>query len=171
MASTWQDEDMSAAGAPSPTTAHSGCEASPGRQGGQGRLGPWGRWANRLTALAGREGWTGVGVRVALVTVLALIAAAIHVPRPATVCPLRALTGVPCPLCGSTTSAVELGTGDVAGALRANPLAVLVGGLWVLGPLGLSRLWWGLAGRRHLVIIGTALAAAWVWQLFRFDLL
>lgn len=172
---------MSAAGAPSPTTTQCGCETHPKHSCGEqsvaaGRTEPGSRTrlakaVDTLSGLQRREGWTGVGVRVALVAVLALAAAAIHIPRPATVCPLRALTGIPCPLCGSTTAAVEIGSGDIVGALRANPVAVAVGGLWLLGPLGLSRMWWSLGGRRHLQAIGAILAVGWVWQLFRFDLL
>lgn len=45
-------------------------------------------------------------------------------------CPLRALTGVPCPFCGMTRGTIALVHGDVLGALALNPgvlLAVVVG--------------------------------------------
>lgn len=178
---------MSTTAAPSPTTGQCDCEDCPAPGTGQDEptrdevRTPRTRLASArdsvreagraVVALHGRPGWVGVAVRIALVALVGLVAAAIHVPRPATICPLRALTGIPCPLCGSTTAGVELGSGDVLGALRANPIAVLVGGLWVLGPLGVSRLWWNLPGRRHLQVIAALLAIGWVWQLFRFDLL
>jgi hypothetical protein len=41
-------------------------------------------------------------------------------------CALRAITGVPCPLCGMTHATVALGAGDLAGAVAAHPLAPLV---------------------------------------------
>ena len=41
--------------------------------------------------------------------------------HPGIICPLRALTGVPCPLCGMTTSVVDSAHGDVPGALAASP--------------------------------------------------
>ena len=43
------------------------------------------------------------------------------------VCPFRALTGIPCPTCGTTHAAVALLRGDVGGALAANPLATAAG--------------------------------------------
>lgn len=42
------------------------------------------------------------------------------------VCPLRALTGVPCPGCGMTSVASSLSTGDVVGALTADPAGVVL---------------------------------------------
>ncbi len=41
-------------------------------------------------------------------------------------CPLRTLTGVPCPLCGMTTSVEDTLRLDLRGALGANPGGVLV---------------------------------------------
>jgi hypothetical protein len=36
-------------------------------------------------------------------------------------CPLRTLTGIPCPACGMTTASTDLVAGDLAAALAANP--------------------------------------------------
>jgi len=47
-------------------------------------------------------------------------------------CPLREATGVPCPTCGSTLAATGLASGHWGAALRANPLVVVLGGLYIL---------------------------------------
>ena len=41
-------------------------------------------------------------------------------------CPFRAVTGIPCPSCGTTRSLVHLAHGDFAGSLILNPLFSLV---------------------------------------------
>jgi len=46
-------------------------------------------------------------------------------------CLLRALTGLPCPGCGITTSLLALGRGDVAASWAANPAGLAVAGLLV----------------------------------------
>ena len=94
------------------------------------------------------------------------------------ICPLRTLTGVPCPLCGMTTAAVALTRGDLAASLAANPFllllaaatavmaAVMAGraaGL-VAPPRPLSGAW---QRRATLAAAGLALAS-WVVQLNRF---
>ena len=86
---------------------------------------------------------------------------------PGLACPLRALTGVPCPLCGMTTSvtaAVQLHVGD---AVAASPAGVVA----VLAALALL-----LAGRRRTVpvpawTVPAVLALMWGYQLARAGLL
>ena len=41
-------------------------------------------------------------------------------------CPLRTLTGVPCPFCGMTTATVAMAHGQWSAAAAASPLACLV---------------------------------------------
>jgi hypothetical protein len=41
-------------------------------------------------------------------------------------CPLRNVTGIPCPLCGATRAVVAAVEGDVWASLRYNPIGVLV---------------------------------------------
>ncbi len=87
--------------------------------------------------------------------------AGLHAPA----CPLLTITGVPCPLCGMTTSVVAAVHGDLLTALAANPfglVAILVAA-WLL--VDRSRRWltvpaWALAG---------AAAVSWGFQLVRFS--
>lgn len=91
-------------------------------------------------------------------------------------CPLRRLTGVPCPFCGITTAATEVMTGDLFGALAANPLIIAVVVTVIVG--------WGAAvsvarGRqpvffnvpRQPLFWAGIIAAAWIFELQRFDLI
>lgn len=70
---------------------------------------------------------------VALGTAVGAVGAAVYVAthNPYTqqvgpACPLLALTGLDCPLCGGTRSAYSLMQGDVLGALKMNAFAVTV---------------------------------------------
>jgi uncharacterized protein DUF2752 len=86
--------------------------------------------------------------------------------HPGLACPLRTLTGVPCPLCGMTTSveaSVRLHLGD---ALAANPAGVL---LALAGVLLLA-----LRPQRLVVpslVLPVALAGMWLFELHRFGFL
>jgi hypothetical protein len=59
------------------------------------------------------------------------------------VCPFRALTGLPCPTCGSTRALMALASGDLARALAHQPLTVLV---------AVAALAWGLWSFLHLLL-------------------
>ena len=82
--------------------------------------------------------------------------------HPPFVCPLRALTGVPCPLCGMTRACVAAVHGHVGASLAFNPagLVVIVAALIALvRPQWLTRVhvpMWG---------VGLAIAALWVWNI------
>ncbi len=56
------------------------------------------------------------------------------------VCPFRALTGIPCPTCGTTHAAVALLRGRIGAALAANPLATVAGIAFVAGGV-LAPVW------------------------------
>lgn len=55
-------------------------------------------------------------------------------------CPFRALTGIPCPTCGTTHAAVALLQGRFGAALAANPLATVAGIAFVAGGV-LAPVW------------------------------
>jgi hypothetical protein len=81
-------------------------------------------------------------------------------------CFLRTLTGVPCPLCGMSTSVQATVRGDFAGAVAANPagpvlVALVVAALMARAPVV----------RVHPTVPYAALLAAWIYQLGRFDVL
>ena len=75
-------------------------------------------------------------------------------------CPLRAMTGVPCPLCGMTTSVVEAVQLDFGDSLAASPgiLFVAAAAAWRPRPV---PTW----------MVVAVLAALWLFQLERFGLL
>ncbi|MEX2217634.1 MAG: DUF2752 domain-containing protein [Phycisphaerales bacterium] len=113
-----------------------------------------------------------VGVWGALVAAQAWVAVARGIDQ--TACPLRALTGVPCPTCGGTRAVMRLGEGDVVGAVVQNPL-VVIGGALLAGllalRLGAGR---GLAvslsrGERRAAWAASLLlvAALWAYQIVR----
>ena len=82
-------------------------------------------------------------------------------------CPLRTLTGVPCPLCGGTTSVEDVFRGHLLGALQANPAGPVVLALGI-----------GLLVRRPretvrvpLVVLAGVALGLWLFELHRFSLI
>jgi uncharacterized protein DUF2752 len=92
-------------------------------------------------------------------------------------CPLRTLTGVPCPACGLTTAAVALVRGEVGAAFTANPLIFGLAALVVaVVPLVVFRAAgvlepprpWSPNRRRWVARLSGLLAvASWLFQLHR----
>jgi hypothetical protein len=128
------------------------------------------------SALLGRvlsaQGAGGVAVRAGGVAVAAVLAAVVHrVHDPGTLCPIRAVTGVPCPLCGGTTVFMDLGAARPGAAIAANPFVFtgMVG--LVTAPLGSGSRWWAMSPRTRLRLLLVVLALSWLWQLARFGLL
>jgi hypothetical protein len=100
----------------------------------------------------------------------AMIAAAAVLPllpgHPGLACPLRTLTGVPCPLCGMTTSVEETVRGQLAIAFAANPagIAAVAVALFLIVRRP-ERL------RIPAALPVVALTATWLFELHRFSIL
>jgi hypothetical protein len=136
-----------------------------------------------LLASPSRAGFRVSGQRAAAGGIAAVALANLSIPgRPSTLCPFRAITGIPCPFCGGTTAAVRIGHLDLVGALRANPVVVL-GAIVVMAipvfasapPAVAIRAARPRFSRRRIpiawVMITVAIAFSEVWQLFRFGIL
>ncbi|TDD60493.1 DUF2752 domain-containing protein [Actinomadura rubrisoli] len=111
-------------------------------------------------------------LRAAAMAVAAVGVAWIHrAGDPGVLCPLRALTGIPCPLCGGTTVFIEFGSGRPAQAVLANPVA-LAGAIGIaVAPLGLGGRWWALQPKTRAWMLGAALVGSELWQLVRLGVL
>jgi hypothetical protein len=83
--------------------------------------------------------------------------------EPGFACPLRTWTGIPCPLCGMSTSVVATVHGDLVSAFAANPAGIVavVVAAWLL-----------IARPRSLRIpspvAALVLLSMWIFELFRF---
>lgn len=95
-----------------------------------------------------------------------------HIAAGLWACPFKTLTGVPCPTCGVTRSALALSHFDIAGALIAYPLQTLGWIVFIGG--GLAAAGWALLGRRFpsppgplplwaKAGIGTTIASNWLY--------
>ena len=96
-----------------------------------------------------------------------MLAAAVILPvlpgHPSLVCPLRAITGVPCPFCGMTTSVEATMHFDFAKAMAATPAGILAVAVaiafLVRRPASI---------RVPLALVFVVLALMWAFQLHRF---
>jgi hypothetical protein len=93
-------------------------------------------------------------------------------------CPLRSVTGVPCPLCGMTTAATALASGDLGAALAANPFVLVLVGFTLfmavlmaaraVGRLPGAAQWPASRRRQGYWVVAVLAAASWAFQLHRF---
>ncbi len=87
--------------------------------------------------------------------------------HPGLICPLRAVTGIPCPLCGMTTSVVATLEGRLGDAFGAAPAGVFL----VLAAVGLLVIRRPERVRVPVPLVLGTLALMWVFQLFRYQIL
>ena len=114
------------------------------------------------TLMVDGRGLRGAGVVMMLASVMLPL-----VPGyPGVACPLRAVTGVPCPFCGMTTSVRESLHLDLKEAFAANPAGILA----VLTALALVVLRPARVSVPQL-LIPLLLVGMWVFELFRFSVL
>ena len=115
-----------------------------------------------------REGTEAVLIRATVLFALGAVAARLHaVHDPGVVCPLRLLTGIPCPFCGSTSAVMDLGSGDLDAAVRVQPMTVLAAGVLVTTPTGWYRRWAYLSHRYRGALLLSAVAMSWIYQMVR----
>ena len=101
--------------------------------------------------------WTGAGI-------LAIAAVRPLVGNPGIGCPLRAMTGVPCPFCGMTRGVTEAVHGDLVGAANLNPGSLLL----VVSAVLLLVLWRRRTARMPIWLPIAFVAALWAFQLFKY---
>ncbi|MCF8033885.1 MAG: DUF2752 domain-containing protein [Desulfarculaceae bacterium] len=96
-----------------------------------------------------------------------------------TVCPFRALTGLPCPGCGMTGAMVLLCQGQLGAAVGMNPFCLLLASAALAA---LPWLAWDLIQKRNSFfeflgrpwpkplqgVLYLSLAANWAWNLYKF---
>lgn len=76
------------------------------------------------------------------------------------------MTGIPCPLCGMTTSVVATSRGRLSEALAANPAGIL----FVIGAIALLILRPAKI-RLPVAALIVSVTGMWLFQLFRFSVL
>jgi hypothetical protein len=81
-------------------------------------------------------------------------------------CPLRAVTGVPCPLCGMTTSVTATTQLDFAGAFAANPAGIVAVGLALYLIVRRPRYL-----RFSLPAVLVTLSVMWIFELNRYGII
>lgn len=125
--------------------------------------------------------------RLTLFTACAVAAGAIypavvaHTGGQGVPCPLRAITGIPCPFCGLTTATVAIAHGQWLAAARASPLDCAVVALAAAtAPALLGRLAGLLpppvtapAAKRRIItrVVSAIVALNWLFELLRFGIL
>jgi len=81
-------------------------------------------------------------------------------------CPLRTLTGIPCPLCGGTTSVEEAFRGHFGDSLAASPLGLLA----IVSAVLLIALRPARVRVSPFLVLAVA-AGAWLFELHRFSII
>ena len=111
--------------------------------------------------------WGGVATLLVIVSPMAG-----RLPTSLPACPIKSVTHLPCPTCGTTRAAVALSRLDLAAALTINPLAAvswvllvgggLVAGLWVLTGRPIREPDWRLSVRARWFLV-LVVVANWIY--------
>jgi hypothetical protein len=107
--------------------------------------------------LRGRELRLVSGGMVAIAAVWPLFPA-----HPTLACPLRAATGVPCPLCGMTRAVVAAVHGHLGTSLAFNPGGIVV---LLLATIALVRPAWLTRLRLPMWSLVATFGALWLWNI------
>lgn len=103
------------------------------------------------------------GTRLVAGGMLAVAAAWPILPfHPPLACPLRSVTGIPCPLCGMTRAVVAAAHGHIATSLAFNPGGIAV---LVLALVALVRPAWLTRVRVPVWTVFAVFGALWVWNI------
>jgi hypothetical protein len=84
--------------------------------------------------------------------------------EPGLPCPLRTLTGVPCPFCGMTRSVTAAVHGDLAHSLVLNPAGIVA----VVLAIALLVGWRARRITYATWLVPLVLGAMWAYQLFKY---
>ena len=82
--------------------------------------------------------------------------------HPPIACPLRAVTGIPCPFCGMTRAVVAAVHGHVGASLAFNPGGILV---LALAVFTIVRPAWLARVRAPIWMLLAIFGALWVWNI------
>jgi hypothetical protein len=82
--------------------------------------------------------------------------------HPPLACPMRAITGIPCPVCGMTRACVAAVHGHLGASLTFNPAGVLV---MLIAGIALIRPVWLVRAKPPLWLMIGALGALWLWNI------
>ena len=101
-------------------------------------------------------------LRIGAVGLVGAAAAWPFLPHPPIACPLRAATGIPCPLCGMTRACVAAMHGHLGASLAFNPggvLVVLAALVAIIRPQLLTRV------RVPMWAVAVVFGALWLWNI------
>ncbi len=99
-----------------------------------------------------------------------------------TVCPIKKVTGFPCPSCGSTRAAVAFVEGDIKKSFFENPLGAFLASFLLLGPPWIvwdylsghsTFMFWYTRAEKFIrrrsvsVILIGMMVAIWIWNIIK----
>lgn len=98
------------------------------------------------------------------------------------VCPIKMISGYPCPSCGTTRSVISMFKGDIYSAFSINPFGIFMFGLMLIVPFWLlydfifrkSTLWTMynkvesiLKNKKIALPLILLVIANWIWNIFK----